>query len=140
MLILVANLGSTSFKYRLFDMTDERSLARGSVDRIGADESLCTVQIGDWKDERTMPIPDHGVAVAACLQQLTDHEHGALKEASQIAAIGFKAVQDVSSVHDLNATVLHLLGLDHERLTFKHNGIERRLTDVHGHVLDALLA
>ena len=60
--------------------------------------------------------------------------HGATDE------IGFKAVQDVSSVHDLNATVLHLLGLDHERLTFKHNGIERRLTDVHGHVLDALLA
>jgi uncharacterized protein (DUF1501 family) len=54
--------------------------------------------------------------------------------------IGFKAVQDVLSVHDLNATVLHLLGLDHERLTFKHNGIERRLTDVHGHVIDALLA
>ncbi|MFT5030221.1 MAG: hypothetical protein ACI9VS_002676, partial [Candidatus Binatia bacterium] len=46
----------------------------------------------------------------------------------------------VLSVHDLNATVLHLLGLDHERLTFKHNGIERRLTDVHGHVIDALLA
>ncbi|MCA9101676.1 MAG: DUF1501 domain-containing protein [Planctomycetales bacterium] len=54
--------------------------------------------------------------------------------------LGFKAVQDVSSVHDLNATILHLLGLDHQRLTFRHNGIDRRLTDVHGHVLQALLA
>jgi hypothetical protein len=44
------------------------------------------------------------------------------------------------SVHDFHATVLHLLGLDHERLTFYHNGIERRITDVHGNVVRALLA
>lgn len=43
-------------------------------------------------------------------------------------------------VHDIHATVLHLLGLDHERLTFRHNGIDRRLTDVHGHVIKPLLA
>lgn len=54
--------------------------------------------------------------------------------------LGFKAVENVSSVHDLNATILHLLGLDHTRLTFRHNGIDRRLTDVHGHVLGELLA
>ncbi|MFM7920267.1 MAG: DUF1501 domain-containing protein, partial [Planctomycetaceae bacterium] len=58
----------------------------------------------------------------------------------QTDEIGFKAVQDVSSIHDLNATILHLLGLDHTRLTFKHNGIARRLTDVHGHVLQPVLA
>jgi len=54
--------------------------------------------------------------------------------------LGFKAVENVLSVHDLNATILHLLGLDHERLTFRHNGIERRLTDVHGHVIREVLA
>jgi uncharacterized protein (DUF1501 family) len=54
--------------------------------------------------------------------------------------LGFKAVENVLSVHDLNATILHLLGLDHEHLTFRHNGIDRRLTDVHGHVIDAVLA
>jgi hypothetical protein len=43
-------------------------------------------------------------------------------------------------VHDLYATVLHLLGLDHERLTKYHNGIERRLTDVEGTVMRGLLA
>ena len=42
--------------------------------------------------------------------------------------------------YDLHATVLHLLGIDHERLTFYHNGIGRRLTNVHGHVLKAILA
>ena len=46
MKILVANLGSTSFKYRLFDMADERQLARGGVERIGAAESQCFVEIG----------------------------------------------------------------------------------------------
>lgn len=53
--------------------------------------------------------------------------------------LGFKAVEDVSSVHDLNATILHLLGLDHQKLTFRHNGLDRRLTDVHGHVLHKIL-
>jgi len=91
-LVLVANLGSTSFKYRLYDMADERCLARGAVDRIGEQQSKCTATIGDWSDERTMAIPDHGVAVEACLAQLTDPEHGAIKEASEVSAIGFKAV------------------------------------------------
>jgi uncharacterized protein (DUF1501 family) len=53
--------------------------------------------------------------------------------------LGFKAVENVSSIHDLNATILHLLGLDHRRLTFLHNGVARRLTDVHGHVLREIL-
>ncbi len=53
--------------------------------------------------------------------------------------LGFKAVENVLSVHDLNATILHLLGIDHTRLTFKHNGIDRRLTDVHGHVISEIL-
>ncbi len=92
MLVLVANLGSTSFKYRLFDMTDERCLARGAVERIGESESKCVAEIGDWSDERTMPVPDHGVAVSACLEQLTDPQHGVLRDASEVSAIGFKAV------------------------------------------------
>ena len=54
--------------------------------------------------------------------------------------LGFKAVEDVSSIHDLNATILHLLGLDHTRLTYTHNGVSRRLTDLHGHVLRPILA
>lgn len=53
---------------------------------------------------------------------------------------GFRAVQDRVHVHDLQATVLHLLGLDHERLTYRHSGRDFRLTDVHGHVVRRLLA
>ena len=54
--------------------------------------------------------------------------------------LGFHAVEEPSSLYDFNATILHLLGLDHERLTFYHNGIRRRLTDVHGRVLSGMLA
>jgi hypothetical protein len=53
---------------------------------------------------------------------------------------GFNAVENPVHVHDLNATVLHLLGLDHERLTFKYQGREFRLTDVQGRVVREILA
>src|SRR5688572_17241859 len=92
MKILVANLGSTSFKYRLFDMSDERQLARGGIDRIGSSESKCFVEIGSWRQEVTARVPDHAVAVRTCLEQLTNPQHGCLKQASEVAAIGFKAV------------------------------------------------
>ncbi|MBL8237887.1 MAG: DUF1501 domain-containing protein [Bryobacterales bacterium] len=52
---------------------------------------------------------------------------------------GRRVVSDVATVHDYWATVLHLLGLNHEKLTWYHNGINRRLTDVHGHVMHGLL-
>ena len=54
--------------------------------------------------------------------------------------LGQKAVKDVLSLYDFNATILHLLGLDHERLTFFHNGLERRLTNVEGELIHQVLA
>lgn len=53
---------------------------------------------------------------------------------------GFKAAVDKTTVYDFNATILHLMGLDHERLTFYHNGLERRLTNVHGHVIKDVIS
>ncbi|MCP4170383.1 MAG: DUF1501 domain-containing protein [Fuerstiella sp.] len=53
---------------------------------------------------------------------------------------GYKAVENVATVYDFHATILHLLGLNHKRLTYYHNGFERRLTDVHGHVINEVLA
>jgi uncharacterized protein (DUF1501 family) len=60
--------------------------------------------------------------------------HGATDE------FGYQAVDKVASIYDLHATILHILGLHHERLTFYHNGTERRLTDVHGHVMHEVLS
>jgi hypothetical protein len=53
---------------------------------------------------------------------------------------GYKAVENIATVYDVHATILHLLGLNHRQLTFYHNGFERRLTDVHGHVIREILA
>jgi hypothetical protein len=55
-------------------------------------------------------------------------------------SFGYEAVEDITTIYDLHATMLHLLGLDHERVSFYHNGIERRLTDVHGQVIRGVLA
>jgi hypothetical protein len=52
----------------------------------------------------------------------------------------YRALEHPTYCYDLHATVLHLLGIDHTRLTFRHNGIDRRLTDVHGHVIEEILA
>ncbi|MFO1076240.1 MAG: DUF1501 domain-containing protein [Planctomycetota bacterium] len=61
------------------------------------------------------------------------HRHGATDE------LGFHVTEDPVHVYDLQATILHLLGFDHERLTFHHAGRDYRLTDVHGHVVHGLL-
>jgi hypothetical protein len=52
----------------------------------------------------------------------------------------WRAARDRTTCYDLHATMLHLMGVDHERLTVRHNGIDRRLTDVHGHTIEAVLA
>jgi len=52
----------------------------------------------------------------------------------------WKAVKDVTTNHDFHATILHLIGLNHERLTLRHGGIDRRLTNVHGRVINEILA
>ena len=60
--------------------------------------------------------------------------HGATDE------LGFHAVEDRMHVHDLHATILHLMGLDHEKLTYRYSGRDFRLTDVHGRVASEILA
>jgi uncharacterized protein (DUF1501 family) len=54
--------------------------------------------------------------------------------------IGWKAAENPVSWHDFHATVLDILGIDHRRLTYYHNGIQRRLTNVHGNVIRDILA
>ena len=97
MKILVANLGSTSFKYRLFDLPETAGreggaeLARGGVERIGAAESRVYASAGASSFETVIPVPDHAVALEAALAQLTG-DGGPLRSADEVAAVGFKAV------------------------------------------------
>ncbi len=55
-------------------------------------------------------------------------------------AVGLRAAEDIAHVHDIHATILHLLGVDHERLTYRHNGRDERLTDVSGTVIERALS
>jgi acetate kinase len=106
MKLLVANLGSTSFKYRLFDMTSEAVLARGGVERIGSPQSKCFVEVAGQREETTIAARDHAVAVRLCLQQLTDSK--CLSSPQELAAIGFKAVhaKGITGVHRVDESVL----------------------------------
>ena len=108
MKILVANLGSTSFKYRLFDMTDEREIARGAIDRIGSDQSKVVTQIGELEILSYEAVENHGVAVRRCLEDLTAESNGCLASPSELAAVGFKTVHGgrLSGVHAIDNTVL----------------------------------
>jgi acetate kinase len=110
MKILVANLGSTSFKYRLFDMADgERVLARGGVERIGAPRSRCFVEVGGQRHDAELEARDHAVAVRLCLKELV--ERGCLRDPAELAAIGFKAVhaQGLSGVQRVDGNVLRAM-------------------------------
>ncbi|MCA9010423.1 MAG: acetate/propionate family kinase [Planctomycetaceae bacterium] len=110
MKVLVANLGSTSFKYRLFDLSNEAQLAKGGIDRIGQPDALsaCSVQIGSYKAETQQSVPNHAAAVGICLDQLTDAEHGCLKSVNEVGGIGFKAVfaGDLSGVRIVDEKLL----------------------------------
>ncbi len=81
MIILVANIGSTSFKFRLFDMNGEKELARGGAERIGKDDAAVKVEAQSW----TGRLADHGEAIDRCLKMLPGPN-------VKLDAIGFKAV------------------------------------------------
>ncbi len=92
MKVLVANIGSTSFKYRLYEMDGEIQLAKGRIERIGEASSPVEVEVNGQKFAKELPVPNHGEAVRQCLIQLTSPEVGCLKAPSEVSAIGFKAV------------------------------------------------
>jgi uncharacterized protein (DUF1501 family) len=81
---------------------------------------------------------DHNQAGFTALLAGGGLKHGVAYGASD--AFGYRAMDNPVSVYDFHATILHLLGIDHQRLTYYHNGIRRRLTDVHGHVVSDILA
>jgi len=92
MKILVANVGSTSFKYRLFDMTDESILAEGRLERIGDSSSPVAHNIGDHHVETDQSLPNYPSAVRDVISRLTDSDTGILSDLSELDAVGFKTV------------------------------------------------
>ncbi|WP_084664619.1 acetate/propionate family kinase [Thermanaeromonas toyohensis] len=93
MKILVLNCGSSSVKYQLFDMAEEKSLAKGLVERIGLPGSRLTHRpVGKEKIVKEVPVPDHGAAIKLSLEALTHPQHGVIKEYSEIRGIGHRVV------------------------------------------------
>lgn len=94
MKILVLNCGSSSIKYKLYDMDNESVLAQGGVERIGLDEAFIKVKL-DNGDKRTImaDLPTHKEGVALVFKCLLDKEIGALKSLDEIDAVGHRIVQ-----------------------------------------------
>jgi hypothetical protein len=117
---------------------------------LGLLESTLVVWGGEFGRTPTVELPMVGTGVSQPSGR--DHNHhgftmwlagGGVKGGTVYGAtdeLGFKAVEKRVHVHDLQATMLHLLGLDHTRLTYRHSGRDFRLTDVHGRVITDWLA
>jgi acetate kinase len=106
--ILVANLGSTSFKYKVFDMPEGRVLARGGMDRIGGSGSVHAYRIGDAAEaKQSCSLPDHGSAIDEALARLVGPA-GVLGSLAELGAVGFKTVhaRDISGVVALDDDVV----------------------------------
>ena len=102
--ILVANIGSTSFKFRLIEMPTERVLAKGGVERIGSAESQWKSQIGNEPEQKgTANLPEHGAAIALVEKQLGGF--------GGLAAVGFKPVmaRGISGTQVLDEPVLRAM-------------------------------
>ncbi|MFQ7114614.1 acetate/propionate family kinase [Hallella bergensis] len=94
MKILVLNCGSSSIKYKLYDMADESVLAQGGVERIGLDEAFIKVTLGNGEKKQIMAdLPTHKEGVALVFKVLLDPEIGALKSVDEIDAVGHRIVQ-----------------------------------------------
>jgi arylsulfatase A-like enzyme len=117
--------------------------------RLGLFESTLIIWGGEFGRTPVVELPTPGNAKTATGR---DHNHwgftvwlagGGVKGGQAVGAtdeFGFKAVENPVHVHDLHATILHLLGFDHEKFTYRYAGRDFRLTDVHGRVVTEVLA
>ncbi|MDD3031975.1 MAG: acetate kinase, partial [Atribacterota bacterium] len=93
MKILVVNSGSSSIKYRLFDMTDESLLAKGLVERIGIKGSIINhYPTGKSSIKKEIDIPDHRKGIELVIDALLNNEHGVIKDIKELYAIGHRVV------------------------------------------------
>ena len=94
MKVLVLNCGSSSIKYKLYDMTDESVLAQGGVERIGIDDAFIKVKLPNGEKKKIMAdLPTHKEGVELVFKCLLDPEIGAIKSLDEIGAVGHRIVQ-----------------------------------------------
>ncbi|MGA1195696.1 MAG: hypothetical protein ACO36I_04235, partial [Candidatus Latescibacterota bacterium] len=122
MKILVANVGSTSFKYRLFDMGNASVLAEGRLERIGDVQSPVTHHIGPHQYVSNQALPDYPSAIRDVITRLTDPQTGVLSDLSELSAVGFKTVhmRGQSGTYRLTEDILQRMA-DYNDLAPAHN-------------------
>jgi len=99
--ILVINAGSSSLKYQMIEMTQQKVIAKGAVERIGIDgSSLAHTPEGKDKVVIQQPIPDHKVAIQLVLSALTDKDHGVISSMDEISAVGHRVVHGAEFFSD----------------------------------------
>ena len=94
MLIMICNIGSTSFKFQILDMNTEHQLARGYTERVGNKDAIINYFIGDNKAFDSIEnIPTHREAVKHCLDFLASEKSGLINNLTELDGIGFKTIQ-----------------------------------------------
>ena len=93
MIILVVNTGSSSLKYQLMNMDDDKVLAKGLCERIGEDGHMNYKTDEGTVFDKDVALPDHGVAMQLVIDALTDKEHGVISDMNEIGAVGHRIVQ-----------------------------------------------
>ena len=109
MRILICNAGSTSLKFKLWDMPEQRVLAEGKVERVGSDSAIFHYSHGDYAiREDGLSVPDYTCGIRRFLDALSDPVNGAVRALDEIEAVGFKTVlsKDHYGVHFLTKEVL----------------------------------
>lgn len=92
MIVLVVNCGSSSIKFQLFDMPEQRVIAKGMVDRIGNEGSALIYEHGDEKVKLEKPAPDHDAGMELILKALVDPDNGVIKDINEIKSVGHRVV------------------------------------------------
>ncbi|MGM9814384.1 MAG: acetate/propionate family kinase [Candidatus Enteromonas sp.] len=114
---MAVNAGSSSLKYKLFEMPEEKVLCSGLAERIGHEDGIFTIKFNDQKIVKTLPLPDHSVAVDLLLKALV--EYGIVTSLDEISCVGHRVVQggkyfshSVDFDEDTEAKITRLIPLD----------------------------
>lgn len=92
MKILVLNCGSSSIKFQLINMEDEKVLIKGVYERIGYEDAFCTYKNGEIKEKIVLNTPNHVAGIKAILEEIVKEKYGAIKDISEIDAVGHRVV------------------------------------------------
>ncbi len=105
MKILVINCGSSSIKYKLYDMSNRTVLAAGGMEKIGLEASFLKLKAADgYSKTIKVSVPNHEMGINFILKQLTDPEHGAIKSLNEIDAVGHRIVHGGKFTHSVVVT------------------------------------